>query len=75
MHLAKIAEMKSISKPHLLVEVYTICQNLSSEEYRKNSFFPRGNFALLPNLMLPPTNQSWKVYWRPKDYELKLRAR
>jgi hypothetical protein len=35
MHLAKIAGMKSISKPRLPIEIYTICQILSPEEYRK----------------------------------------
>ena len=34
-NLAKIQEMKSISKPPLPIELYTICQNMSPEEYRK----------------------------------------
>ena len=38
--------MKSISKPPLPIELYTICHNLSPEQYRKNS---SSNF----NLVLP----------------------
>jgi hypothetical protein len=34
-HLAKFPEMKSISKPRLPIEIYTICQKMSLEEYRK----------------------------------------
>ena len=37
MHLAKIPEMKSISKPRLPIEIFTICQELSLEEYRKKA--------------------------------------
>ncbi len=34
-HLAEIQDIESISKPQLPGEIYTICQNLSLEEYRK----------------------------------------
>jgi len=47
--LAKIRGMKSISKPRLPIEIYTICQILSPEETRKEPLFSRGRFALLPN--------------------------
>ena len=35
LHLAKIQEIKCISKPPLRKEIYTICQNLSLDNYRK----------------------------------------
>jgi len=38
LHSGKIQGMKSISKPRLVIEIYTICQNLSPKEYRKKSF-------------------------------------
>ena len=36
-HLAKIQEMKGISESPLPMVIYTICQKLSVEEYRKYS--------------------------------------
>jgi len=36
-HLAKIQEIKSISKPRLPIEIYTVCQNLSTEDSNKDS--------------------------------------
>jgi len=36
-HFGKISEMKSISKPPLPIEIYTICQNLSFDNFRKKS--------------------------------------
>jgi len=40
-HLARIQGMKRISEPPLLIEVYTICQNLPLEEYRRK-WRPKG---------------------------------
>jgi hypothetical protein len=42
-HFGKISEMKSISKPPLPIELYTICQNVSLDNFRKKSslFHPR----------------------------------
>ena len=37
-HLAKIQEIKSISKPPLPIQLYTICQNVSLDNFRKCSF-------------------------------------
>jgi hypothetical protein len=44
-HLAKIQGMKRISDPPLPIEVYTIFQNLSLEELRKNSSLFPGKFS------------------------------
>jgi hypothetical protein len=35
-HSGKFFEMKSISKPPLPIEIYTICQNVSLDNFRKN---------------------------------------
>ncbi len=40
-HFGKISEMKSISKPPLPIEIYTICQNVSLDNFRKN-YLPKG---------------------------------
>ncbi len=37
MHLAKIQEMKSISKPQLPIEIYTFQEIMLNEEFRKSS--------------------------------------
>jgi len=36
-HSDKISEMKSISKPPIPIEIYTICQNLSFDNFRKEA--------------------------------------
>jgi hypothetical protein len=35
LHFGKISEMNSISKPPLPIEIYTLSQNLSPDDYRK----------------------------------------
>jgi hypothetical protein len=55
-HFVEISGMKSMSNPPLPIELHTICQNLSSDDYRKNSLLFQEIFAPLPNLSLPPTS-------------------
>ena len=38
-HLAKIQQMKAISEPLLPTVIYTICQNLSLDDFRKKFSF------------------------------------
>jgi hypothetical protein len=45
---------ESISRRRLLVEVYTIWQELSPKDFRKNSSFAQQNFPRLPTLYLFP---------------------
>ena len=45
----KIPEIKSISKPPLPIEIYTICQNLSLDNFRKEVSRLERNFARHPD--------------------------
>jgi hypothetical protein len=36
-HFAKISEIKNISKPPLAIELYTICPNVSFNDFRKEA--------------------------------------
>jgi hypothetical protein len=41
-HFGNISEIKSISKPPLPIELYTICQNVSLDNFRKEVFTQSG---------------------------------
>jgi hypothetical protein len=64
--------MKSISKPRLPIEIYTTCQNLSPEEFRKKSLkkpplsFKKWGFKFsLP--YLPSEQGDWRAYFYGDD--------
>jgi hypothetical protein len=52
-HLAKIQGMKSISKPRLLIEIYTSLEFLSTDDFRKKPLFFFEKFPLPQDLSLP----------------------
>jgi hypothetical protein len=59
--------MESISKPPLPIEIYTVCQNRSPEEYRKKSLknpipLPtRNGVSKAPYHDLPPEQGDWRA--------------
>ena len=49
LHFSKNYEMKSISNPALSIEIFTLYQNLSSEEYKEGRIEIEGKFARHPD--------------------------